>query len=62
MIFHRIYYSMLDAVVETRKSCDGRLWETLYTEYSEINEWIYPKCVWNFLGGSPFERFRFSWI
>jgi len=54
---------MLDAVVETKKSCDGLLLETLYTEYSEINEWIYPKCVWNsVLGGSPFERFRFSWI
>lgn len=53
-------YNMLDAVVETRKSCDGRLLETLYTEYAEINGWIYPKCVLkSVLDGSSFEMFRF---
>ena len=53
-------YNISDAVVETRKSCDGRLLETLYTEYSEINGWIYPKCIRkSVLGGSSFEMFRF---
>lgn len=54
-------YNMYDAVAKTVKLCNGRPFETLYTEYAEANDWVYPKSISKAVfGGKPFEKYRFD--